>query len=60
MVPSASADGLTLTNENKVLSFECETSIPCRWRKMNYETKIFWKSHLMLRVPSVLLQQCRK
>ena len=59
MAPSASADGLTLTNENKVYSFECETSIPCKWRKMNYETKIFRKSHLMFIVPSVLVQQCK-
>ena len=59
MAPSASADGLTLTNENKVYSFECETSIPCKWQKMDYETKIFRKSHLMFIVPSELVQECK-
>ena len=59
MAPSASSDGLTLTHGNKVFSFECETSIPCKWQKMNYETKIFRKSHLMFIVPSVLVQQCK-
>ena len=56
--PTGDKNGLLLTYEKGVYSFHCDTPSQCYWRTEPNNLKIERTVHLMMTVPSSLLEQC--
>ena len=58
MSPTADKKGLLMTSEKGVYSFHCDTPNQCYWTMEEYELKIKRNYHLMMSVPSSLVENC--
>ena len=57
MTPTAT-NKLLMTYFERVYSFKCRSSNDCFWEKENYELKTARSWHVMLSVPSPLVENC--
>ena len=50
--------GLHLTYDKNVFSFICQSKTQCYWVKERFELQISRRNHMMINVPSSLLDNC--
>ena len=58
MTPTKDGKGLILSYFTELYSFRCDAPNQCYWLNAGYELKMnrFW--HIMMNVPSVLVERC--
>ena len=56
--PTPDGKGLHMTFEKNVYSFHCQSKTQCNWVTEKYELQTSRRYHLMITVPSVLLENC--
>ena len=59
MSPTPDGKGLHMTYEENVFSFHCQSKTQCNWVKERYELQISRRNHIMMNVPSSLLENCK-
>ena len=52
--------GLIMTYKKHVYSFHCDSATQCYWKKKTFELKINRVKHIMLTVPSTLVDKCKE
>jgi len=50
--------GLLMTYERGIYSFQCRSSNDCYWKKESYELETVRRYHVMIMVPSSLVENC--
>ena len=52
--------GLIMTYEKGVYFFHCDSATQCYWKKKKFTLKINRVRHIMLTVPSTLVEKCKE
>ena len=58
MTTTANGRGLIISYEQGIYSFECKSQQNCFWTKEEIELQISRRSHMMITVPSTLVDNC--
>ena len=52
--------GLIMTYKKDVYFFHCDSATQCYWKKKKFTLKINRVEHIMLTVPSTLVEKCKQ
>lgn len=58
MTPTGDGKSLVMTYQRGIYSFHCKSRTNCYWNTTEYELEISREAHIMMTIPSSLVENC--